>query len=150
MLTDLDNRPDPALAEGDPFLRQFFERIPAKTAKSFSSDQLLAIKMAFGARSWGVHRIDLRFSIPLLRYYFVLVMGPEKRSGERRSSDKRFHPVATLGNGFVLLVSVALLAVPAAVAAYAVKSGLGINVSESAGVHDTLGELMRNILQIFR
>jgi hypothetical protein len=137
-------QPDPA--GGDPFLEQFFARIPDSTARSFTADQLLAIKMAFGARDWGFHTIDLRLSIPLLRYYLVFVMGSEKRSKERRRRDKGFRPVATLGNGFAVLVFMALLAVPIALTFYSVKSGLEINLLEDSGVHDSLAELKRQII----
>ena len=102
--------------------------------------------MAFGARDWGLHTIDLRFSIPLLRHYVVLVAGPEKRSKERRRRDKGFHPFATFGNVFVLLLFVALLAVPVGLTAYAVKSGLEINLLEDSGAHGLLSDLKRQII----
>lgn len=133
-------------AAGDPFLEQFFSRIPEKTANSFSSDQILAIKMAFGARDWGLHAVDLRFSIPLLRYYVVLVMGPEKRTKERRNTDRKFHPFATLTNGFAGLVFLALLAIPVGLTAYAVKSGFGVDIVKESGAHDTLANLKRQII----
>ncbi len=133
-------------AGGDPFLEQFFARIPGATARSFTPDQLLAIKMAFGTRDWGMHTVDLRWSIPLLRYYVVLVMGPEKRSKERRRNEKRFRPFATLGNGFVLAIMLVLLTIPVGLAAYAVKSGLGINLLDDGGGHDMLAEIRRQIV----
>jgi hypothetical protein len=133
-------------AGGDPFLEQFFARIPAKTAESFTGDQILAIKMAFGARDWGLHAIDLRFSVPLLHYYVVMVAGPEKRSKLRRRKDRGFHPVATLGNSLALILFLALLAVPIGLTAYTVKSGLDINLFEDSGVHDILSDLKRQII----
>jgi hypothetical protein len=133
-------------AGGDPFLEQFFARIPEKTANSFTSDQLLAIKMAFGARDWGLHAIDMRFTIPLLRYYFVLVAGPEKRSPDRRRKDKKFRPATMIGNAVALLIFLAILAVPIALTAYTVKSGLGLDLLQDTGAHDVLSELKRQII----
>ena len=111
-------RGDPAA--GDPFLEEFFQRIPDKTARTFTRDQLIAIKMAFGARSWGVHSIDLRLSLPLLwrRFYLVLLMGPERRSPKRRRAERKRHPLATLGNVYVALLFLAIIAVPLGLASY--------------------------------
>lgn len=145
-----DTKPGGDPAGGDPFLEQFFARIPHKTATSFDSEQLLAIKMAFGARDWGLHAIDLRFSIPLLRYYVVLVAGPEKRSKERRRLDKGFHPVATFGNGIAMLIFLAILAVPVGLTAYAVKSGLGADLIEGTGAHGLLADIKRQIILLLQ
>lgn len=56
---------------------------------------------------WGSHPVDIRVTIPLLfrSYYVTVVIGPERRSEERRAIERRKHPLLTLGNATVYLVS---------------------------------------------
>ncbi|HYM31361.1 MAG TPA: hypothetical protein VEU47_08695 [Candidatus Cybelea sp.] len=120
-----DARSDP-----DAFLADFFSRIPADTVSSFTDRQLMAIRMAFGARHRGVHTIDIRISLPLLwrRIYLVVLAGGERRSPNRRRSDRRRYPLATIGNAlfggmFFVLLGVAVLGF-----LYLLKSALGIDL----------------------
>ncbi|MGE0256443.1 MAG: hypothetical protein AB7N54_06735 [Alphaproteobacteria bacterium] len=133
-------------AGGDPFLEEFFARIPERTANSFDDAQLLAIKQVFGARSRGHHAVDLRFSLPLLRIYTVLLIGRERRSADRRRVDRRVHPLATIGNLFATLLFLCILAVPVLLTLYAFKSGIGVNLMEDSGAHDLLDELRRQLI----
>ncbi len=54
-------------------------------ARSFTDEQLSAIKQAFGAERRDGHRVDLRGVVPLpfRRWYFAFVAGPDRR-GKRR------------------------------------------------------------------
>lgn len=133
-------------AGGDPFLEEFFARIPERTANSFDEAQLLAIKQVFGARSRGHHAVDLRFSLPVLRLYLVLLIGRERRTAERRRRDRRIHPLTTASNLFATLLFLAVLAVPLLITAYAVKSGVGIDLLENSGAHDMIEELRRQLI----
>jgi hypothetical protein len=56
---------------------------------------------------WGSHPVNIRFTIPLLfrSYYVTVLIGPERRSKERRVIERRNHPLFTLGNGIVYLVA---------------------------------------------
>jgi hypothetical protein len=76
---------DPAHAD-DPFVARFYRRIPASIARSFTPAQLAAIKLAFGARQWGNHPIDVRrsFGIGRWRFYIVLLMGRARRTADSR------------------------------------------------------------------
>ncbi len=66
----------------DPFIKQFFARIPDQTAAIFTDTQLTELKSVFRDRVGKRHPVDIRISIPFLkqRFYVVLVMGKEKRS----------------------------------------------------------------------
>ncbi len=66
----------------------------------------IAQRNAPGGESWGRHPVNLRLSIPLPfgRYYVALVAGKERRSGERLASERRKHPLLTLGNVAVFFV----------------------------------------------
>ena len=56
---------------------------------------------------WGSHPVNIRFTIPLLfrSYYITVVIGPERRSKERRAIERQKHPLFTLGNVIVYLLS---------------------------------------------
>ena len=137
-------RGDPA--GGDPFLEDFFRDLSPALARSFTDEQLRAIKMSFGARERGAHTVDLRFSIPLLRRYVVLLMGRERRTAKRRRNDRKFHPVATLSNAIAMSAMVIVVAVSVFLVGYGVKSFLGINIMEAGGAHAVVEELCQNLV----
>lgn len=71
-----------------PFIRQFFERIPAELRETFTSPQLAALKMIFGEASSAGHLLDIRLEAPLplgkkKRLYMVFLSGPDHRGGRR-------------------------------------------------------------------
>lgn len=118
-----------AAANGDPFVRHFFARIPAELADTFTAAQLDAVKLAFGARSRGAHAVDVRLSLPLLsrRFYVVLLAGKERRSRERRLLDRLLRPFWTYANAVVVVAFLLVLAGAAFATVYAVKRALGID-----------------------
>ena len=62
----------------------------------------------FEQESWRAHPVDLRFTMPLLGFsiYLTVVAGQERRSGDRRRTERRRHRVHTFGNvAFVALVT---------------------------------------------
>tara|TARA_R110002072_G_scaffold86787_2_gene196000 strand:- start:78 stop:527 length:450 start_codon:yes stop_codon:yes gene_type:complete len=103
-------RGDPA--SKDPFLEDFFRDMSPALARSFTDEQLRQIKMQFGARERGAHSVDLRFSVPVLRRYVVLLIGRERRTLRRRRKDRKNYPLATVGNIAVGIVLLVLLAIP--------------------------------------
>jgi hypothetical protein len=145
-------QPVPAAANDDPFIEKFFGRIPRSVAESFTPDQLSAIKLAFGARSWGSHTVDLRLSMPApgARWYLVFLLGRERRGPDRRLSDRLLHPFARLGNLAVSVLFVLLLMLPLFLALYVVKSALGIKLIPGGGAHATMHSLMDQLQQLFR
>ncbi len=138
-MRDMDARPDP-------FLARFFSRIPPEAAKSFTPDQLAAIRMAFGARQWGHHAVDFRKSFPFFwrRFYIVLLLGAERRTEARlRAEGEMF---GTFGNSLVTLVYVALLMVPLLAALYLLKWSAGVDLIPGGGVHgfwESFGDQIR-------
>ncbi len=56
---------------------------------------------------WESHPVNIRFTIPLLfrSYYITVVIGPERRSKERRAIERQKHPVFTPGNVIVYVLS---------------------------------------------
>jgi len=114
----------------DPFLATFFSRISKPVARSFTPEQLDAIKLAFGARSPGAHTVDLRISVPfgLRWFYVVLLVGPERRVFDRNTVERLFRPVWTAANTVVLGISALLFAAALFTVVYAGKRALGIDI----------------------
>ena len=58
-------------------------------------------------RAWGGHPVNIRITIPLLfrNYYMTLLIGPERRSPERRAIERQKHPLLTFGNGIIYLLA---------------------------------------------
>jgi hypothetical protein len=132
----------------DPFFAKFFSRIPADVAASFTPAQLQAVKIAFGARSWGSHAVDIRksFALPLIwrRIYVVLLMGGERRDAARLHAEGALF--GTLGNATLTVAFLAVMLGPLALALYALKSLAGIDILPGAeGLHGLWSDLARQL-----
>jgi hypothetical protein len=77
----LQKRPTKNSSNTDPFVQQFFARIPPKTAATFTDTQLAALKQVFKERMSKNHAVDIKLSIPFLKrgFYVVLLLGKDKR-----------------------------------------------------------------------
>lgn len=121
----------------DWFTKGLKERLPSEVRESFSEQQLQALKVAFGARRWGRHPVDLRGTLDLWRwrYYFVLLIGRNRRELTRREQ-KVSRLVGALSLIGFLLFSVLL----GLLVLYVLKSALGINLmpDTSLGLWDWL------------
>ncbi len=120
----------------DPFVEKFLSRVPADVADTFSDGQLDAIKLAFGARSWGSHAVDIRLSIPLItkQIYLVMLAGRERRTPQRSLLERALHPFSTLAN-FTFLTITGFGVLGASVfALYVLKSAFGINLLPEGSV----------------
>jgi hypothetical protein len=120
----------------DPFIDRFFERIPREVAETFTPEQLIAVKMAFGARSWGSHAIDIRqsFRFAWWRVYIVFLAGAERRDEERLAAEGRLF--GTFGNAAVTVLAFAILLSPVLYLLYELKSLVGFDVFPEGGFHD--------------
>ena len=92
-----------------PTVEKLLARIPEGSGITFTDEQLEVVDLAFS--NWnGVHPIDIRCSIPIWRrFYISLVVGPERRSKERRQQDREAHPLMIFGN--IVLIAFSLIAV---------------------------------------
>lgn len=109
----------------EPFVRGLLEKLPADSRALFSDEQLLALKIALGGRTWGVHAVDLRWTLKFWRwrYYFVLLAGRNRRELSRREREiARFAMFVSLAVFLTFSVSLGLLVL------YLVKSALGIDL----------------------
>ncbi len=109
----------------DRFIARFLEKLPADQQQSFSDEQLQAVKMAFGARSWGAHAVDFRgtFSFFRWRYYFVFLMGRNVRTLSRREQKAYRFATAMFISIFIVISTLFGLLV-----LYLIKSAAGIDL----------------------
>ncbi len=98
----------PVSSEG--FITRFLARVPADVAPTFSMAQLLAIK-DFIINDRVRHAVDIRWSIPLiwLRFFIVVLAGPERRPPERRAAERAARPILTWSNILVIAVFLVML-----------------------------------------
>ncbi len=69
----------------DPFVKGLFARMPVAEQALFTEQQLVALKSAMGARTWGSHPVDIRWTFKFWRwrYYFVFLSGVNRRPPTR-------------------------------------------------------------------
>ncbi len=79
---------------------QFLSSMPGDVAATFSADQCRAISDVLRQRAWRRPKVNIRVSLPLLsrQYFLTLVAGIDRRTAERRTHERLFHPLRTLGN----------------------------------------------------
>lgn len=96
-------------AQSDQFFQALFARIPREIAETFTGEQMLAIKAAFGGQEWDVHPVDVRRSVSLFgkRVYMTFLAGTEGREPMRRFNEYRPHGLWHVANatGYVLVGS---------------------------------------------
>ncbi|MDY6825048.1 MAG: 3-phosphoshikimate 1-carboxyvinyltransferase [Thermodesulfobacteriota bacterium] len=109
----------------DPIVKRILKQIPAENRQTFTPDQLTALNLAFGARRWFKHPLDLRGSVKFWRwhFYYVILAGRELRI---LTPEERM--LARMANVIVALMVVLLLLFSGFFTLYLVKSALGINI----------------------
>ena len=107
----------------DPAIRGLLNRMPEDVQNSFTEEQLSHLKIAIGARQWGVHAVDCRGVVRLFkyRYYFVLLAGRNRR--ELSATEKKVSAIAQ-ATVLTFVFFIVLLFI------YLLKSALGINLFE--------------------
>ena len=111
--------------ESDPVMTKLLDKVPANMRGSFSAEQLRALKIALGGRTWGAHAVDARWTLKWWRwqYYFVFLAGRNRRVlTDRENSVQRLAMAVTLA---VVLTVAGVLTI---LILYLVKSALGIDL----------------------
>jgi hypothetical protein len=121
--------------QADPVITKLLDKVPANMRSSFSPEQLVALKVALGGRTWGAHALDARWTLKWWRwqYYFVVLAGRNRRVlTDREVRIQRFSMALFLS--FFLLFSAAI----GILVLYLIKSALGIDLipGYSFGVWD--------------
>jgi len=113
----------------DPDIMNFLSRLPKITAAKFTDNQLQHIKVAIGGAKIRKHKVDVRATIPIpfteYRIYYVLLMGLNLRSINRREKSIALVILFIIFSLFVLLGSLCGLVI-----IYLIKSALGIDLLE--------------------
>ena len=101
------------------------KRLPEDLQDSFSKEQIDALKVAFGARKWGKHPVDIRGTVNIWtwRYYFVFLMGRNQRSLSRRERQ-----ISLMMKTFFLFVFLMFSTVMGLLVIYLLKSAAGIDL----------------------
>lgn len=133
----------------DPFLDQFYSRVPASVAATFTDAQLDAIKRAYGARTRGAHGVEVRKSFPFLwmRLYVVLLMGRERRGFDRLAHEGGM--LGTAADAIMLCLTWFLFLLPWLGVLYVFKSSIGIDLSNDGGVHSFWHDMMQQLTYLF-
>ncbi len=108
-----------------PVIAKLMEKLPASARGTFTDEQLQALKIALGGRTWGSHAVDLRWTLKWWRwqYYFVFLAGRNRRTLSAREQQMQRYALAIFLSGFLLfstLVGILVL--------YLLKSALGIDL----------------------
>lgn len=102
-------------ASSDPFLRQFFDRLPEELHTDFTNRQLAALKSVFGDATHGGHAFDPRVSVPLplaRRGVYLVLLGGRDRRHDRKPRGGARRGLAKLSNlvvGGLFILQVALV-----------------------------------------
>lgn len=90
-------------------LERFLRRLPDDVSDSFTVEQLQAMQAALQTTQWRKHPVDIRLTIPVLwkKFYFVLIVGPERRTKRRNSIAPIWTPANILFT--IGLISVGML-----------------------------------------
>ncbi len=109
----------------DPFVKGLFARMPADEQVLFSEEQLIALKSAMGARQWGAHPIDLRWTFKFWRwrYYFVFLSGVNRRPPSRTIQE-----LELWGKTVLMLSFLSFSVLTGLLILYLAKSALGIDL----------------------
>jgi len=125
----------------DPFTYHVIERMDPKVRASLTPAQLSAIKEAIeGGRPLKRHPIDLRGIIPLFfaQYYFVFLLGRDRRSSTRRIEERRRWLISLSGGLMLLILGLIPLILIILLLLYLIKCSLGINIMADVHLRDVL------------
>lgn len=125
----------------DPYTYHVLQSIDEKVRSSMTPAQLSAVSKAIAAnRPYKKHAIDIRGVLPLFfaRYYFVFMMGRDRRYSTRRMEESRHRGTSILSGLMLFVLGVGSLIIIAVLVLYLIKSGLGINIMPDVHLKDLL------------
>jgi len=126
----------------DAYTHAVIKRISPNIRASLTATQLSAIEAAVrGGSPRKEHPVDVRLCIPLffVRYYFVLLVGRDRRLGTKRSEAKRRHNMSISGILLFLILGLSPIILLIILILYVLKSALGIDLLPGFHLKDILG-----------
>lgn len=126
----------------DPFVQEFFARIPPKTATTFTDTQLAALKQVFKERISKRHAVDIKLSMPFFKqgFYIVLLLGKEKRAKKRLQA-----AISQPVNSILLTISGLVLITSLLGSLYIFKMTSGINLFPNQDIQIKKSKSLPNI-----
>ena len=129
----------------DAYTDSVLRRIDAQVLESLTPDQFKAIKEGISdSRPYSRHPVDLRGLVPFFfaRYYFVVLMGRDRRTSTIKEEIKRKQKGALAGGAVFLLFALSPLILAVLVVLYVFKSAGGIDIVEGEHAWEFLGDLL--------
>ena len=126
----------------DAYTHAVIQRINPEIRASLTPAQLSAIEAAIeGGHQRKEHPIDVRLGMPLffVRYYFVFLVGRDRRLGTQRAEAKRQHDISISGILLFLIVGLSPIILLIIFILYALKWALGIDLLPDFHLKDILG-----------
>ncbi|OGG46540.1 MAG: hypothetical protein A3F84_21630 [Candidatus Handelsmanbacteria bacterium RIFCSPLOWO2_12_FULL_64_10] len=125
----------------DAFTDSVLRRIDPEVRDTLSPAQIEAVRDAVSAHQLlKGHPVDVRGILPLFfaRYYFVFLMGRDRRAPTREIEADRRRKTALLGGGLFFVCAISPLILLALLFLYLLKSSLGIDLLPDAHLWDLL------------
>lgn len=129
----------------DAYTDSVLRRIDPQVLDSLSPDQLLGIKEGISAsKPYSRHPVDWRGVLPTFfaRYYFVILMGRDRRTSTIKEEIQRKRKGALAGGALFLMFALSPLLVLVGIVLYVFKSAAGIDVVEGQHAWDFLWKLL--------
>lgn len=127
----------------DPYVAHVIDKIDPCIRATLSEQQLHAIREALEIQAAGRRRhwIDVRGGIPLYiaRYYFVFLLGRDRRVGRRRTEYVRRYHAGKLGNALFFMMILSPFMLLGLVGLYFLKAALGIDLFPNSHLPSLLG-----------
>ena len=107
------------------FEKGLMDRLPSDIKASFSTEQVAALKIAFGARQWGKHPLGLpgTFNVRRSRFYFAVLLGRNKRQLSQREVR-----ISLIIKSLLLTTFIGFSTLLGLLVLYLLKSAVGINI----------------------
>lgn len=129
----------------DAYTDSVLRRIDPEVLDSLSPDQYNGIKEGISAsKPYSRHPVDLRGIVPAFfaRYYFVLLMGRDKRTVTVKEELQRKQKGALAGGSVFLLFALSPLLVVVLLVLYVFKSAGGIDLVEGEHAWEFLWKML--------
>ena len=124
----------------DPFTQRVIDKIDPKVRASLSPSQFASIEKAIREnRPLQGHPVDIRGVIPLFfaRYYYVILMGRDKRLATKRKEQVR-HRNYLSKTALIILFGMGPFLVFFLLIAYFLKAALGVNLFSDTHLTDLI------------
>lgn len=129
----------------DAYTDSVLRRIDTDVLDSLSPDQYKAIKEGISAaKPYARHPIDKRGVLPLFfaRYYFVFLMGRDKRTNTVKEELNRKRTGGVIGGAMFFVFALSPLILAVLIVLYFLKSASGVDLMEDQHAWDLIKDIL--------